>query len=878
MRTEVHLTAGESDNVCDAGVEYWPAHLSKPSPRGWALWRDFVLRGTGFPASLVRSFTAHDLARAAKHLDEVERVVRTTQAIADEWLTREISELLAAARTGSHPDRSDNGWPAALKFLRRASNQVRQHEISKTQEDLLPVRVYEPWRDALAELSYARGAYAQAYKDAVGPLSDALRRVAAEPTFREAIVWQNHSALAQAIDPLAMNLPMSGARRKQREALLANYVQRYCTKNDTIGFFGPMAWCRVVPPKWPSGYSVGRTLVGTRVVRFEDWTIATLAETLIDDEALLPWLIPRVQPFLRIEGSRIFFPGGRTVDLDPAQAQLLAECNGVRTVKTIAERLLTNPYSNFANHDDVLLKIRELERVARLHLGFQVSSCDGDPEVALRSHLMKITDDAARNAALKRLDMIELARSRVASAAGDPSSLLLAMSSLDRTFVELTGANARRRHGEAYGGRSLTYEDCHRNVKLTLSEEALAPLQEALDLVLASAGWFTRQAADLYAAEFEKIFRQSAPEVIDQPSSIALVDFWLRAHPALFDDNVILDELSRDLHARWEVIFAPFLADGARHVQIPVEAVQNSITLAFPQAPSQWALGRYQSPDIMFCAASPDALARGEYLAVLGEIHVGGNTLITNGFASLHPQPDALRAAVRRDLGVPYVMPRLSPMASATPIRTQLLDDPEACVEILFSQNSTPCNPAMALRAADLLIVRQGEELLVKSRNGDATFSLLDALGDFLFLAIANRFSLTARRGHSPRITLGCLVLQRESWRFGLSELVGILRGGDSEDFRFLLRWATDHGMPPTVFVKASWEKKPFYVDFESPIYSRLLAKQLRNAIESESFAAETLIFSEMVPSFDDLWLLDKDGHTYTSELRFVAIHKDDVT
>jgi hypothetical protein len=40
---------------------------------------------------------------------------------------------------------------------------------------------------------------------------------------------------------LASDVPESPARRRRQEEVVAGYWQRYCAKNDTIGFFGPLA-------------------------------------------------------------------------------------------------------------------------------------------------------------------------------------------------------------------------------------------------------------------------------------------------------------------------------------------------------------------------------------------------------------------------------------------------------------------------------------------------------------------------------------------------------------------------------------------------------------------------------------------------------------
>jgi hypothetical protein len=59
--------------------------------------------------------------------------------------------------------------------------------------------------------------------------------------FREALTWQNRGALATAADGLLKD-GVKPSRRRQREEVVARYWQRYCSKNDTIGFFGPLGW------------------------------------------------------------------------------------------------------------------------------------------------------------------------------------------------------------------------------------------------------------------------------------------------------------------------------------------------------------------------------------------------------------------------------------------------------------------------------------------------------------------------------------------------------------------------------------------------------------------------------------------------------------
>src|SRR6202034_2764292 len=61
----------------------------------------------------------------------------------------------------------------------------------------------------------------------------------------EAVTWQNPAALVNAVVNVAENAPTKPSRARGREEIVASYWQRYCAKNDTIGFFGPLAWGRI---------------------------------------------------------------------------------------------------------------------------------------------------------------------------------------------------------------------------------------------------------------------------------------------------------------------------------------------------------------------------------------------------------------------------------------------------------------------------------------------------------------------------------------------------------------------------------------------------------------------------------------------------------
>src|SRR6185436_13823656 len=77
-------------------------------------------------------------------------------------------------------------------------------------------------------------------------VSHALNEAASSPRFQEAVIWQNRGAWHRGIK-LQLLEPVNSSKQRQHEELIAMYLQRYCTKNDTIGFFGPVGWAQFVP-------------------------------------------------------------------------------------------------------------------------------------------------------------------------------------------------------------------------------------------------------------------------------------------------------------------------------------------------------------------------------------------------------------------------------------------------------------------------------------------------------------------------------------------------------------------------------------------------------------------------------------------------------
>ncbi|MFF4044860.1 lantibiotic dehydratase [Streptomyces sp. NPDC001816] len=119
----------------------------------------------------------------------------------------------------------------------------------------------------------------------------------------------------------------------------AGYWQRFCVKNDTIGFFGPVGWGRWDPAAPGVALDPGHGLIADSTAYWASWVIDALAKTRDADPAVREGIAPRRVPFVALDGDRVRVPGRRPVTLSAEAAAVLARCDGTRPARHIAAEL-----------------------------------------------------------------------------------------------------------------------------------------------------------------------------------------------------------------------------------------------------------------------------------------------------------------------------------------------------------------------------------------------------------------------------------------------------------------------------------------------------------------------------------------------------------
>lgn len=667
-----------------------------------------------------------------------------------------------------------------------------------------------------------------AFAEATAANSRFAYEVATDPLVREAITWQNPGAL-HALDGLAKGGPVAprNYKRRHREELIARYWQRYCAKNETVGFFGPICW--ITLGEQTTVHS-GPALTRERAVFLEYWAVRVLAETLERDQRLRVWLPARLRPHLVLDGRTVRHPSRPPIQLSAPQAHAVSMCDGTRSAREVVAAL------GLRQEGDGYLLLNQLVDSGVLIWGFDLPM-RYTAEEELRRRLAALGEPARE--ALAKLDSLTEARVAVQRAAGDPGALAKALAELDERFVELTGEAARRRSGQAYAGRTLCHEETVRDLDVVLGPQVLDELAGPLEVMLGASRWLTSAIADAYTSALRELHRELGG------GTVPLGQLWFLAQGLFFGGGERpCDAVAQAFTRRWERLLA-------------------GDTAAFPAQRPGWSLGRIHSPDLHLCASSAEALARGEFTAVLGEMHAAWPTFDTAVFLAGHPDPQRLRDALRADLGPGRVVPLYPVTWPRTTGRVTRGLDNETDWQLCFD-DAPGATRALPI---DALSVSEVDGTLTAATADGKRWPLLEVLSELLSLQAVDAFKLAASAPHTPRLTLGKLVVARETWHTtALDTGLGAVTG-EAKRYLAVRRWRAELGLPERVFVKIASETKPFYVDLTSPVYASILCSAIR-ATEP----ATRIVVTEMLPTPDQAWVPDAAGRLYFSELRLQIV------
>lgn len=812
------------------------------------MWSTASLRSPGFPVDALDGLAADEALPALDAMLAVEEALREIASRVKQYCWEE---------SFSAPD-------TERKQLRRAGRHLFKLRVPEP----IPGRpdaneLFASVAECRTKLEIARETSHAALAAANGRISEALIQKAGDPRFLEALVWQNRSAFMDMRDRLTAPAPAQRNRSwRVMEQILVSYMQRFSMKNESIGFFGPIGWAQFQADETGIVMTPGPELIADSKVHFEYWTIDALAQALSKNPKMLPWLAPRIHPQSVKIDQIVRAPTGKRYQLKPAQLAVYLACDETALAAEIASKLIKTHPNLFPTREAVFAALQSLVSIKAVLWDLQVPVAP-HPERDLRTKISRIGDRDLRNRELAKLDDLELILATVRTAVGDVSKLNERMAALETHFEKLTDAQPTRLAGKTYVGRTVTYLDCRRDVELQFGSELRAQLAPPLTLILESVRWYTHAITQHVHELAANIYQQLAPG--NDPQPLPLREFLLELGPAIKSSEPV-NHVSARLIAKWRNILE--FEEDARFVQFEAAQLRDIVHREFAAPGPGMQTARLHAPDIMIAAPGIEAIRRGDYRFVLGEMHVGTNTLLQTPFVDQHPNPSALFEADRRDLGQPratavinrdHVGQRVAPI-NLTPngIHIGIKDTPSWRPK------------EQVIPFSDLFVVKSGEHLEVRTSDGRHAIQLFDLTKTSYYDLFSSGFKLIKAAPHTPRIAIDRLVISRETWRPSAEDLVFTRERSEEARFVGARRWQRGGRLPRHVFIKIASERKPFYMDFDSPISVERMSRYVRDLHRKDPTAMVTI--SEMLPSPDETWLEDADGRRYCCELRMVAV------
>jgi hypothetical protein len=710
------------------------------------------------------------------------------------------------------------------------------------------MRLSDDW--ALWRIAAVRGAgmpvnWLEALADTDDGDFGSVTALAAEPRFAAALTWQNPNMVATWLGPLIADRGTGRSAEKinsYRAGMLARYAQRYCAKNESIGFFGSVGWARLTEDDQELRVAGGAGIRRGEVF-FEHWAIELFARTLEGDERVRPYLPVRRHAAVSVTGTVARRPWRSPVQLDDQDLGVLEQ----------AAR------GTMAGQIKPAESLRRMEAAGLLRIGFTVPVGER-PHDALRQQLASVTDRALRAELLERIDELEQARLAAEKVITDPVPLRQALAELAAVFTKLTGAKAAREKVSGQAGRTLVYPDCRRDLDITLGSALIERLRAPLELLLGIARWFTEQVAEEVGAALSGIYEQ-----LRRPSAeVTLADLHFAAAGVLSGGSQSpVPSVTKDFLMRWEEIVPPGLeAEEVRLASADIAGLAESLYPATGDRPP-WSAARHHSPDLLL-ARTPSGLRW-----VLGELHLAMNTLESRFFHTLNDDRAELASATAADMAGGRIVPCYphGPVVDSRRYPPLAVHLPDRYLYWSFGDDVGAPHSAESIPATALVVESTAQGLVAGPRDGSWRLPVLEFFGEFLSALSVNQFRILGDGRYEPRITIDDLVVRRRGWYFTVADLPSGLVSRRGYHWRLLAEQLTAAGLPRYLFAKSPLEPKPFFVDMRSPLLVSNLARSWRRLPEPERIELR-----EMLPGPDELWLTDGDRQRYTAEVRLVAV------
>jgi hypothetical protein len=750
--------------------------------RPWTFGEVFVLRHPGFPFDWIEGLGIADEAQS--EIAALLEAERTLQAAADA-----VSHTAGLA-TGSA---LDSGHAARLP------------------PDATPawVAYHSAW---LVQRERAEAAFHSERRR----LQHRLHELASEEKVQEAVFLSSPDAFenvwSRYVDAPS-GQECSASRRTER--LVYSYLQRFCAKNETTSFFGPMGYGDIAGDDDTIEILPAPQKRKTFIAYWAVEALAAAAATEKEFWSALP--IRRSPLFVIDEKSREARCDAldRVESLSSDQLRVLDGVSRCSDAVGVAACL----GENVAWVESVAMSLFVTGILVR-RIWFR--SDQADSLANLCRAIESLPSGTARERWLANLGRLETLRA--AFEVAPLTERRVCLRAMESLFVELTQRSPRRAGGRLYTDRLIVNEEASSPFRVRIGRAAGARLASMVSPML-----------DICAAYGEEVQREFSRRVVDAIGEGAPPMTFHRYASRLLNLSFPLPS-TRCIGVADERAFDP----------------RQDLPESSDKGP------RFALPDLCL-ARGPD----GTIHPILSSVH---HLLLTSGWLfAFHPEPSRVDRVAAEWVGAQTTWPLV-----------ELATGRHNKGYYSFPGRRAAHVPAELIRGSADQPVFPASELTVTVEKGRPTLRgpgghpilLYLPLSDLTlhapFTALSSPPVVFVRLGrttdsHGPRLDMGGATYQRARWD---APVANWKRLSGFALFVAMQRTRVRLGLPRFVFARVPGERKPFLVDTHCPFAVELCKHLVRDA--------KTVSLEEMLPSPEQLWLRDGRGR-YTFELRIQA-------
>jgi len=475
---------------------------------------------------------------------------------------------------------------------------------------------------------------------------------------------------------------------------------------------------------------------------------------------------------------------------------------------------------------------------------------DACPLDSLRKIISQWPESPPRSAWLKDIDQLESSCREFELAKGFDSRKEV-LGSIQQQLKKL-GVGESNDSQRLYSARMPINEDCRLGCKELILGK---PFVE--QLLVDAAPWFDlwRDLAGLYATRLHQGMKEGWKEMGEKPIPLPLF------LPAILKAWGRMSDLDKEIQEAW----AKQLGD--RFLQ-PVVSLTEDDT-AFIRKGFQFKRMKAfdnMSPDLQVVAADEQAMAEGQWNLLIAEIHPDF-TPWENCFFLWCQNPEAFAADYASEGGQGHAVVIGNSLPYFGSAHTSLCVYPHAHKWTVLG-GAAP-EGVESVRSADAFVVVTDDDVVVQDENGKPLGSFLHTWQTALN---THRVDLQGSAPHSPRLQVGKVIVQRESWKIQPDPVFReAMKEGGLSAYSALREFRQTYGLPERVYLRGllpqrmSLEKdvKPIYHDFRNPLLAEIAGKTIPRF--------DSLLITEMLPDVGECWLKGPGGF-YSSEFRTVVM------